>query len=148
MKIEREEITVVKEYFVTSTGEKFENSFLILSDRVERIENFFFLVRIATKVDIASLLIQQIISGKLLCLKIFSVGNYLSVVPPGDTIIEVFQLHRLGLGKVLSVRRNIHSVEPCFCCRLCVIKEQQNTIVRWTKAPSTQTNIIKLSLKF
>ena len=27
MKIEREEITVVKEYFVTSTGEKFENSF-------------------------------------------------------------------------------------------------------------------------
>lgn len=27
MKIEREEITVVKEYFVTSTGEKFESSF-------------------------------------------------------------------------------------------------------------------------
>lgn len=27
MRIEKEEITVVKEYFVTSTGEKFENSF-------------------------------------------------------------------------------------------------------------------------
>ncbi len=27
MKIEREEITIVKEYFVTSTGEKFESSF-------------------------------------------------------------------------------------------------------------------------
>lgn len=27
MKIEREEITVVKEYFITSTGEKFESSF-------------------------------------------------------------------------------------------------------------------------
>ena len=26
---------------------------------------------------------------------------------------------------MLSVRRNIHSVEPCFCCRHCVIKEQQ-----------------------
>ena len=26
---------------------------------------------------------------------------------------------------MLSVRRNIHSIEPCFCCRLCVIKEQQ-----------------------
>ena len=26
---------------------------------------------------------------------------------------------------MLSVRRNIHSVEPCFCCRLCVIEEQQ-----------------------
>ena len=37
----------------------------------------------------------------------------------------MLQLHGLGLGKMLSVRRNIHSVEPCFCCRLCVIKEQQ-----------------------
>ena len=27
MRIEKKEITVVKEYFVTSTGEKFENSF-------------------------------------------------------------------------------------------------------------------------
>ena len=26
---------------------------------------------------------------------------------------------------MLSVRRNIHSIEPCFCCRLCVIEEQQ-----------------------
>ena len=44
---------------------------------------------IAAKVDIAALFIQQIISGKLLLLEIFSVGNYLSVVPPSNTIIKV-----------------------------------------------------------
>ena len=80
---------------------------------------------ITAEINIASLFIQQIISGKLLCLKIFAVRNDLSVIPPSDTIIEVLQLHRLGLGKMLSVRRNIHSVEPCFCCRLCVVEEQQ-----------------------
>ena len=37
----------------------------------------------------------------------------------------MLKLHRLGLREMLSVRRNIHSVEPCFCCRLCVIEEQQ-----------------------
>ncbi|CDA53320.1 unknown [Clostridium sp. CAG:138] len=82
-------------------------------------------MRITAKVNVASLLLEKIISSKLLRLKVFAVRNDLSVVPPSDTILEVLQLHRLGLGKVLSVRRNIHSVEPCFRCRLCVIEEQQ-----------------------
>lgn len=35
MRIEKEEITVVKEYFVTSTGKKFENSFDALREEAD-----------------------------------------------------------------------------------------------------------------
>ena len=60
------------------------SSLLILSDRIKRVENFFFLMRIATQVDVATLFVQQIISGIFLRLEVFAVRNYLSIVPPSQ----------------------------------------------------------------
>ena len=63
---------------------------------------------ITAQIDVTALFVQQILCGKLLRLEVFAIWNFLSVIPPGNAIIKMFQLHGLRLGEVLSVGRNIH----------------------------------------
>lgn len=98
---------------------------LVLLDQLLRWEDFFFLVRVATEVEVEAAGFDILGTVALRFIRVgVRVLNLDAVLPPVADRIEVLELHRLRLREVLIALRHVEAVEPGLLCRVRPLEEE------------------------